>query len=570
MDRDLYRKRLLIVMGLFILVALFIATKLFFVQIIHTDRFRDKAEVQYTTPEKTVFDRGTIYFQKRDTTLVSAAMVQSGFKIAFNPSKLPDAETAYDSLSPLFELDRDEFMKKAAKKSDPYEEIAERIPKSVVDQILALKIPGVQAVRQNWRFYPAGTLASHVIGFMSYKGDELDGRYGLEKFYDDRLARTQSDLYVNFFAEVFSELKSVLSPEAQQEGDLVTTIEPSVQVFLEQELTKTKEKWNSDRAAGLIMNPKTGEIYSFGVYPSYDNNNFSQVSSNNVYANPLVESVFEVGSIMKPIIMAIALEAGVLTPQTTYMDNGSVKVGTKIISNFDKKARGRVSMQEVLNQSLNTGMVYVQQHTPKDVFHDKLRAFGFGQKTGIDLPGELSGLTSNLETKRDVEYANISFGQGIAVTPIAMARALAALGNGGYLVHPHIVSRIDLLSGGAEEFTLNDEKTQILRPEISEEITRMLVTVFDSYFEGKYKFEHYTVAAKTGTAQIARPEGGYYEDRNLHSFFGYFPAYDPQFIVYLYNEYPKNGAQYASQTLIEPFTNITKVLLSYYDVPPDR
>ncbi len=516
MDRDLYRKRLFVVMGLFILVALFIATKLFFVQIIHAERFRDKAEVQYTTPEKSVFDRGTIFFQKRDTTLVSAATVQSGFKIAFNPSKLLDVEAAYESLSPLLSLDRDEFMRKAAKKNDPYEEIAEHVPKSTADEILALKIPGVRAVRQNWRFYPAGTLASHVIGFMSYRGDDLDGRYGLEKFYNERLVRTQSDLYVNFFAEIFSEFKSALSPEAEREGDLVTTIEPSVQVFLEQELTKTKEKWNSDRAAGLIMNPKTGEIYSFGVYPSYDNNNFTDVASNNVYANPLVESVFEVGSIMKPIIMAIALEAGVVTPDTMYTDNGSIKVGTKIISNFDKKARGRVNMQEVLNQSLNTGMVYVQQHTPKDVFHDKLRAFGFGQKTGIDLPGELSGLTSNLETKRDVEYANISFGQGIAVTPIAMARALAALGNGGYLVHPHIVNRIDLLSGGTEEFTLNDEKTQVLNPQISEDITRMLVTVFDNYFEGKYKFEHYAVAAKTGTRKMEKPEGGYNKNGNLH------------------------------------------------------
>ena len=570
MDRDLYRTRLFIVMGLFVLVAVFIATKLFFVQIIHAERFRDKAEVQYTTPEKSVFDRGTIYFQKRDTTLVSAATVQSGFKIAFNPSKLPDADAAYEKLGPLLSLDRETFMRKAAKKSDPYEEIAEHIPKDIVDQVLALKIPGVQAVRQNWRFYPAGTLASHVIGFMSYQGDELDGRYGLEKFYNDRLMRTQSDLYVNFFAEVFSELKSALSPEAEREGDLVTTIEPSVQVFLEQELTKVKEIWNSDRAAGLIMNPKTGEMYAFGVYPSYDNNDFAHVASNNVYANPIVESVFEVGSIMKPIVMAIALEAGVVTPQTMYTDLGSIKVGTKIINNFDHKARGRVSMQEVLNQSLNTGMVYVQQHTPKDVFHDKLRLFGFGEKTGIDLPGELSGLTSNLETKRDVEYANISFGQGIALTPIAMTRALAALGNGGYLVQPHIVNRIDLLSGGIEDLFVNTEKKQVLRPEISEEITRMLVTVFDSYFEGKYKFEHYSVAAKTGTAQIANPEGGYYEDRNLHSFFGYFPAYDPQFIVYLYNEYPKNGAQYASQTLIDPFTNISKFLMSYYDVPPDR
>lgn len=531
--------------------------------------FKLEAERQYVSPKGHTFDRGTISFTNRDGSLVSAATTQAGFKIAFNPQKVTDRELFYTKLSALLPLDRATFDKKANKKNDPYEEIAERIPQDVADQVLALDLPSVQAVRQTWRFYPASTIGAHVLGFVAFQGDTLIGRYGLERTYEKTLARTDDRLFINFFADVFGRIRDAVDTTEGTEGDLRTTIEPSVQVFLEQQLALTQEKWNSDRVAGLIMNPKTGEVYALGVTPNFNLNEYSNVESSKVYMNPLVENVYEVGSIMKPIVMAIGLEAGVVTPDTMYTDMGSVKVGNRVINNFDKKARGYVSMQTVLNQSLNTGMVYVQQHIPKDTFHDKLRLFGFGEKTGIDLPGELLGLTKNLETKRDVEYANISFGQGVALTPIAMARALSALGNGGRLITPHIVKDIDYLGGGTKEIEIPAPK-QVLDPAVSDEITRMLVGVFDSYGEGKYKMQHYSVAGKTGTAQVANPSGGYYEDRNLHSFFGYFPAYDPKFIVYLFNEYPKNGAQYASQTLIEPFGDIARFLISYYDIPPDR
>ena len=207
----------------------------------------------------------------------------------------------------------------------------------------------------------------------------------------------------------------------------------------------------------------------------------------------------------------------------------------------------------------------------KDKLRDYLLSYGIKNKTGIDLPNETSGLVSGIMTSpRDIEYANAAFGQGIAMTPMEITRALASLGNGGNLVIPHVVKYIKYDDGTKKEMIYPTVPTKISK-ETAEEITRMLVTVMDKSLKGGLaKFDHYNVAVKTGTAQVANlVDGGYYEDRHTHSFFGYFPAYDPKFIVFLYAVNPK-GVPYASQTWADPFLDITKFLLNYYEVPPDR
>ena len=188
----------------------------------------------------------------------------------------------------------------------------------------------------------------------------------------------------------------------------------------------------------------------------------------------------------------------------------------------------------------------------KEKFRDYFLNYKLGSETGIDLPNEAHGLVDNLDSPRDVEYATASFGQGIAFTPIAATRALATLGNGGYLVTPHLASRIEYQDGTSHEL-LYPRGAQVISETSSEEISRMLTNTVDKALGGgKYSLPNHTIAAKTGTAQIANPGGkGYYEDKYLHSFFGYFPAFDPQFIVFMYTVEPK-GVEYASQTLTEP------------------
>ena len=347
-----------------------------------------------------------------------------------------------------------------------------------------------------------------------------------------------------------------------------------MQKALEIRLLNTQEEWEAKNIGGIIINPKTGAIYAMGALPAFDPNLYSEEENMKVFSNPFVESVYEMGSIIKPIAMAIGLDAGAVTADTTYDDTGSIKLDTYTISNYDGRARGVVDMQEVLNQSLNVGMAYVAEQVGGEVFGERMKGFGIGEETGIDVPFEARGLVDNLDAdvvlKRKVEYATAAFGQGIALTPIGTVRALTALGNGGYLVTPHFVQKIQY-DNGEEAKVAPDDKKQVISPETSEEITRMLVEVVDSSLRnGTVKKDRYSIAAKTGTAQIAKVgERGYYDDRYLHSFFGYFPAYDPEYLVFLYHVEP-HGARYASETLTEPFMELVDFLINYYKVPPDR
>lgn len=552
-----------------ILIALVFIGRLFLVQIVHGHEYAENADRQYVAPAGNTFERGSIFFQKRDGSLVSAATVKSGFKVAINPSQITDADVLYGALATVIDLDYEYFMSRASRTDDTYEEIAFQLDQEQADAISALELDDVRIYKHKWRSYPGNELAAHTVGFMAYKGDDLAGRYGLERQYNDVLSRTGDDLYVNFFAEVFSNVETLVSSDETFEGDLITTIEPSVQTFLEKTIADISETWSSENTAGIIINPQDGAIYAMARTPAFDLNNFREVESNEVFTSPFVENVFEMGSIIKPLIMAAALDVGAVTADTTYFDGGSVDVGDRTIYNFDKKGRGTVSMQEVLNQSLNTGMVFVQQHMSKKDFKAYVLGYGFDELSGIDLPNETSGLVTNLNSNRDVEYANISFGQGIALTPISVVRGLAALGNGGHLVTPHIVDKIKYTNGLSKRLEY-DQGRQVIKPDTSEEITRMLVEVVDSTLQGgEAKLDYYSIAAKTGTAQIPSPRGGYYDDRNLHSFFGYFPAYDPEFLVFLYTVHPK-GVRYSSQTLATPFMDTAKFLLNYYDIPPDR
>lgn len=564
-----YKNRIRFTALLFVIVSAIFVVKLFWLQVVNGPFYEREADRQYITPKTQIFDRGTIYFTKKNGEHVSAATLKNGFKVAINPKTISDPELIYQKVSPITGMAYDKFIARAKKTNDTYEEIADGLTEDQAKQLSDLKIKDLQIYRQAIRMYPAESLAAHVIGFVGYKGDDFTGQYGLERFYNKTLSRTQSGLYVNFFAEVFSRIHSAVSEEPHTDGDIITTIEPSVQKTLESEIEKIQTTWNSDRVGGIVMDSQTGAIYALGVSPAFNPNNYQNVTSVGVYKNPLTENVMEVGSIMKPIVMAVAIEADVISPESKYYDYGSVQVKNRTIKNFDGRGRGQVSMQTVLDQSLNTGMVFIMQKMKKSEFRDFFKSFGLGSKTGIDLPGEVSGLTTNIETNGDVEFANIAFGQGVAVTPISMVRALNVLGNGGVLVQPHIVTDIEYTDGQLEKKEYKSIE-DVISPETSDTISKMLVHVFDSYGDGKYKFDRYTVAGKTGTAQMANPAGGYYDDRNLHSFFGYFPAYNPRFIVYLYNEYPKNGAKYASQTLIEPFTHIAKFLINYYNIPPDR
>jgi cell division protein FtsI/penicillin-binding protein 2 len=424
--------------------------------------------------------------------------------------------------------------------------------------------------KEKWRFYPGGQTAAHVLGLLGYKGDEYGGRYGLERQYETALKRDDK-AYVNFFAQIFANLKSAtLAGSEENEGDVITTIEPTIQEFLETELASTSEKWSAHAVGGIIMNPATGEIVALAATPTFDPNRTDKEKKVSVFSNPLVENVYEMGSIIKPLTIAAGIDAGVITAQSTYYDPGYVFINGKKISNFDGKERGVVDMQQVLSQSLNVGVAKVASLLGNERFTDYFYKFGLNEKTNVDLPNEGRNLVDNLKSTRDLEHATASFGQGIALTPISTIRALAAIANNGVLVHPHVAKKIQYKVGFSKEMTF-PVGTAVIKPETAAEVARMMTwSVDNTLVNGTLKIPNYTVAAKTGTAQVARENGGgYYEDKVLHSFVGFFPVSKPQFIIFLYMLDPK-GARFGSETLSFPFMKMVNFIINYYEIPPDR
>ena len=544
--------------------------RLYIVQIVHGTEYREDGENQYVHTVRDLYKRGSIYFTTKDGEKVSGATIKSGYLLAIDPSRIDDPEITYQALSAVVSIDHDTFIERANRKDKTYQEINKQIEDDVADSIEALKLTGVKLYKNQWRYYPGKSLAARTVGFIGYDGDSLVGKYGLERYYNDILLRDSDHLSVNFFAEIFSNLGELVFDSSEKtEGDIVTSIEPTVARQLDRVLENAQHEWNSAITGGIIMNPKNGEILALNVVPSFDLNDRSEVPLES-FQNPLVENVYEMGSIIKPLTVASGLDSGVITPSSTYYDAGCIELNEKKICNYDGKGRGTVAVQEILSQSLNTGVAHIASLLGKDRFRKYFYGLKLGTETGIDLPNEAHGLVKNLESTREVEFATASFGQGIALTPIETVRALSTLANGGVLITPHLVKRIEYKSGEVHDVGFADGE-RIFSEEAIESTTRLLVHVVDTALKGgKAKNQYYTIAAKTGTAQIAdQVNGGYYDDRYLHSFFGYFPAYDPQFLIFLYTVEPK-GVEYASETLTDPFMELTQFLINYYGLPPDR
>jgi stage V sporulation protein D (sporulation-specific penicillin-binding protein) len=565
--------RIRIITGIILLLSVFLIGRMYQVQVLAHEHYLERAERQYVHTKQDLYSRGSIFFTTKEGEKVSAASVRSGFILAFNPSKVSNPVDTCDKLKDYLTISQERCIDRASLSGRTYVEVEPTMQAETADKVKELKLDGVHLYKNQWRYYPGGSMSARSIGFVGYTDKsetELHGKYGLERFYDDVLMKENEVKSVNFFAEIFSNLGDmVYRKDKVMRGDIVTTMEPTVARMLDKVLQDTNDLYESELTGAIIMNPKTGAIYAMNAVPGFDLNNRADTTIEQ-FQNPMVENVYEFGSTIKALTIAAGLDSGAITPYSTYYDSGSITLNTFTIKNFDGKGRGTVDMQQVLNQSLNTGVSHIVQKMGKDKFREYFLNFKLGSETGIDLPNEAYGLVENLRSPRDVEYATASFGQGIAMTPIAAARALAALGNGGYLVTPHLVSAIEYQDGTRKDIVY-PKGAQVISEATSESISAMLVEVVDTALaNGKVALPNHTIGAKTGTAQIADPNGGgYYEDKYLHSFFGYFPAFDPEFIVFMYTVEPK-GVRYASETLTSPFMDVAKFLINYYAIPPDR
>lgn len=553
-------------------VALIILARLYQLQIVESQQYQDKAERQYVHTARDLYSRGSIMFTTRDQELLSAASIDSGYVLAVNPTLISDAAALCTILEPYLGEEADKCQLRATLPDRTYVELREKLTEDEAKKIETLALDGAMLYKNQWRYYPGGSVAARAIGFVGYddEGSELHGKFGLERYYDDVLFKENEVLSVNFFAELFSNLGDLIyEREKPKTGDIITTLEPAVSRMLDTVLQETNEYYDSKMTGAIIMDPMTGEIVAMNVVPGFDLNE-RDAATIEQFKNPLVENVYEMGSIIKPLTMAAGLDSGVIDVETTYYDPGCIELNTYTICNYDHRGRGTVPMQEVLSQSLNTGVAFIANKMGKESFREYFLSYKLGSETGIDLPNETYGLVHNLNSPREVEYATASFGQGIALTPMETIRALATLSNGGYLVTPHLVKEIQYDDGTTKEI-LYPKGDQVISEETSEDISRMLNIVVDEALKGgDVALPHHSIGAKTGTAQIPDPvNGGYYEDKYLHSFFGYFPVYEPRFIIFMYTVEPQ-GVLYASGTLTDPFMQLVKFLINYYSIPPDR
>ena len=301
--------------------------------------------------------------------------------------------------------------------------------------------------------------------------------------------------------------------------------------------------------------------------PGFDPNEFFKEKDYSVFINPLVESMYELGSVVKPITIAAALNEGIIKPESTYNDEGVVSMAGYTMENADGKKHGVQTMTQVLEKSLNTGAVHVSKLLGKDRQWSYFKKFGFGSKPGVDLPGEISGNISNLDHGREIDFATASFGHGIALTSIQLAAAIGAIANKGILMKPFIVEKI-IDNSGNETVHKPEISAEVISPETAETLTKMLVSVVKNGYDNRAGVNNYFIAGKTGTAQIPKKDKRGYSDDVVHSFVGYAPAFKPRFLVFF--QLVKPQARFAATTLPPHFKELANFILNYYEVPPDE
>lgn len=574
-------RRLSVLLVVLFLIGGAIALRLFILQVKERTFWRGLADDQHRVARTLFPRRGEIFFQDlsqqrqaKGARLFPVAANKNGHLAYAVPKDIPAErlDTTVMQLASLLQLDQGVLRERLAKRADPYEPVKHRLRDEESESLQRLNLDGVRLGEEIWRYYPAQELAGFITGFAGFNSEDQRGLYGLERHYETILAgksgylAAERDAFGGFLP--FRIHKRI---EAEDGANLVLTIDTNIQFVATEKLRAVLKKWSATGGTMIVLEPKTGRILAMVSEPSYDPNGYNKVQDIGRFQNPAVEHLFEPGSVFKPVTMAAGLEERMVTPDTTYTDTGEVRIGGYVIRNFDNKARGVQTMSQVIELSLNTGAVFVQQQLGNSRFAKYVTGFGFGAATGVDLPGELAGNVKNLSQKADVNYAAAAFGQGVGVTSLQMANAIAAIANDGKLMRPYLVERIEYADGRTVTTA-----PKVIRQVVSSQAARMMSAILVNAVRGKFErradVPGYFVAGKTGTAQIPDLRSGGYlpvSEGVIHSFVGYAPAFNPRFLVFIKMDRPK-GVMFASNSLTPVFHDMAVYLLNYFTVPPDE
>ncbi|MCX6765847.1 MAG: penicillin-binding protein 2 [Candidatus Moranbacteria bacterium] len=526
------------------------------------------AENQYKVSRELTPQRGEIYLE--DERELYPLAVNQELQMAYAvPKEINDREKTASAIASILSLEKGEIDAKLSDAGDMFEVLKHKLSEEEVSKIKEENISGIYLMPESFRYYPGGELAAQVVGFVGSSGEEYRGQYGLEAFWEKELRgekgnlRQEKDTRGGWISIADREIQP-----ARDGADLVLTINRTVQYEAEKIIKETVEKHGADNGTIIAMDPKTGKILVIANYPSFNPNEYSKNEDLSLFMNPAVSTPYECGSVFKAVTAAAGIDDGKITPDTEYVDTGSVKEAGYVIKNSEEKAYGRQTMTQVLDNSINTGAIFIEKQIGNKKFADYVKAFGFGEKTGIELPGESPGSVRNLEeTKRTIHFFTASFGQGTTVTPLQLANAYAAIANGGRLMKPQIVEKIIYPDGQAEEVQ-PQEIRRVISQDAAKKVSSMLLSVVLNGHGKRAGVPGYLVGGKTGTAQIAKAEEkGYEEGITVGSFAGYAPIDDPQFVV-LVKVYNPKDVQWAESTAAPAFAKVMKFLLEYYGVKP--
>lgn len=551
-----------------------IIVRLFYLQIINGKNSQKLAEAQHKIYKQLLPSRGQIELADISGEFQSfplAANLKSYLVYAV-PQDITNESLTASSLASVLNMDSAEILTKISDKKKKYVPLKKKLSEEEQEKIKSLNLSGIFFDSEDARFYPANNMLSQTIGFVGYKnnGTEKVGLYGLERYFQDQLAGQKGSLegQKDSFGEQIFGVENNNKP-AVDGLNLILTVDKSIQ-FQAQSIIKEAVETNlADSGSLIVADPKTGKILALANYPDFNPNEFNKVEDPSVFNNDAVTGNYEPGSTFKALTMAAALDSGSITPETTYTDNGFIEVDGYKIKNAEPEPRGVQNMKDVLNYSLNTGVIFALNKMGNQEFFKYVKAFGFGKKTGIELP-ETAGNLANLNTNIKVNYYTASFGQGITATPMQMVQAYTALANNGVMMKPYIVAS-KIYADGSIENTKPQEVGRVITKKTASQVTAMLVDDVEIGYGKKSAVPGYYMAGKTGTSQVARKDGraGYEDLDNIGSFLGYGPAEDPRFVMLVRVNHPRT-VKYAETTAAPAWGKMAQFLVNYLHIPPTR
>lgn len=553
--RHSYQRRVWVVVAGLAFATLVVIARLFQFQILEARQLSANGDELRNYSATRLPVRGAIL----DRNGIMLAAPGNDFEVDASPALLirEQMDDIATSLAPVLEKSRYQILdtiETAKAEALPWVTLARRVSPELADRIEALPYAGLYLEPVPRRLYPQGNLLSHALGYVNFEGEGLSG---LERYYQDLLGgRAATEQRSGDPAALRTNLPVV------DGADIVLTVDRTVQYVVEQHLEQALKQYGAQSGLIIAMQPRTGEILAMASRPDFSPYNYPDFPVE-VLTNPAVSLQYEPGSVMKLATVAAALDSGVATPQTSFVDSGVFEVGGITVRNSCRCGYGLVDVTTILKESINTGTTFLSTLMGPDIFYNYLGRFGFGRPTGIDLAAEFRGEVHLPDSPvwSDSFLGTNSFGQGIAVTAVQMISAASAIANRGVQMQPHLVKEIRYADGRVEVIEPQVMSLPI-RPETADAMLPMTI------LSGELaSFDGYVVAGKSGTAQI--PEaGGYHPTDTIASYIGWLPADDPQLIILVKLDRPQTS-EWGSQTATPTFAALAQDLVLLLDIPPD-